>query len=45
MSLSPESSANLGILKEDHVNIMIHGHEPVLCEMIVEAAEIKEMLE
>ena len=25
---------NLGVLKEDHVNIIIHGHEPLLPEMI-----------
>ncbi|MFC1868896.1 anaerobic carbon-monoxide dehydrogenase catalytic subunit [Thermodesulfobacteriota bacterium] len=39
-----KSSANLGILKEDHVNIIIHGHEPLLSEMIVQAAELPEML-
>ncbi|MFZ0451250.1 MAG: anaerobic carbon-monoxide dehydrogenase catalytic subunit [Desulfatiglandaceae bacterium] len=39
------SSANLGVLKEDHVNIVIHGHEPLLSEMIVEAAELPEMVE
>ena len=32
------SEANLGVLKEDHVNIIVHGHEPVLSEMIVAAA-------
>jgi carbon-monoxide dehydrogenase catalytic subunit len=31
-------SVNLGILKEDEVNIIVHGHEPLLSEMIVEAA-------
>ncbi len=40
-----KSSANLGVLKEDHVNIVIHGHEPLLSEMIVEAAELPEMVE
>ena len=40
-----KSSANLGILKEDHVNIIIHGHEPLLSEMIVQAAELPEMVE
>jgi len=40
-----KSSANLGIMKEDHVNIIIHGHEPLLSEMIVLAAELPEMLE
>jgi len=39
------SSANLGVLKEDHVNIIIHGHEPLLSEMIVEAAQLPEMVE
>jgi carbon-monoxide dehydrogenase catalytic subunit len=29
------SEANLGVMKEDMVNIVIHGHEPVLSEMIV----------
>jgi carbon-monoxide dehydrogenase catalytic subunit len=38
-----QSEANLGIMKEDHVNIIIHGHEPVLSEMIVAAAQSKEM--
>ncbi|MCJ7595417.1 MAG: anaerobic carbon-monoxide dehydrogenase catalytic subunit [Desulfobacterales bacterium] len=40
-----KSSANLGILKKDHVNIIIHGHEPLLSEMIVQAAELPEMIE
>ncbi len=40
-----QSEANLGIMKEDHVNIIIHGHEPVLSEMIVAAAQSKEMAE
>ncbi|MEE9421362.1 MAG: anaerobic carbon-monoxide dehydrogenase catalytic subunit [Desulfatiglandaceae bacterium] len=40
-----KSSANLGVLKEDHVNIIIHGHEPLLSEMIVQASELPEMIE
>ncbi|MFO7749751.1 MAG: anaerobic carbon-monoxide dehydrogenase catalytic subunit [Desulfobacteraceae bacterium] len=32
------SQANLGVLKADQVNIIAHGHEPVLSEMIVAAA-------
>ncbi|MEW6076624.1 MAG: anaerobic carbon-monoxide dehydrogenase catalytic subunit [Thermodesulfobacteriota bacterium] len=40
-----QSEANLGIMKEDHVNIIVHGHEPVLSEMIVAAAQSKEMLD
>ena len=39
-----QSEANLGIMKEDQVNIIIHGHEPVLSEMIVAAAQSTEML-
>ncbi|MCG8637884.1 MAG: anaerobic carbon-monoxide dehydrogenase catalytic subunit, partial [Desulfobacterales bacterium] len=38
-----ESEANLGVMKEDHVNIVIHGHEPVLSEMIVAVAQSVEM--
>jgi carbon-monoxide dehydrogenase catalytic subunit len=37
------SEANLGVLKADMVNIVIHGHEPVLSEMIVAATTTKEM--
>ena len=36
--------ANLGVLKEDEVNIIVHGHEPLLSEMIVIAAADKELL-
>ncbi|MBU1706060.1 MAG: anaerobic carbon-monoxide dehydrogenase catalytic subunit [Pseudomonadota bacterium] len=32
------TEANLGILREDHVNIVVHGHEPMLSEKIVEWA-------
>jgi carbon-monoxide dehydrogenase catalytic subunit len=35
---------NLGVLKEDQVNIVIHGHEPILSEMIVVAASDPELL-
>jgi len=40
-----QSEANLGIMKEDHVNLIVHGHEPVLSEMIVASAQSKEMIE
>ena len=36
---------NLGVLKEDHVNIIIHGHEPVLPEMIYVASQEPEMIQ
>jgi carbon-monoxide dehydrogenase catalytic subunit len=39
-----QSEANMGIMKEDHVNIIVHGHEPVLSEMIVAAAQSEEMV-
>jgi len=32
------AKVNLGVLKEDQVNIIIHGHEPLLSDMIVEAS-------
>jgi carbon-monoxide dehydrogenase catalytic subunit len=32
-------------MKEDHVNIIVHGHEPVLSEMIVAAVQQPEMVE
>jgi len=35
---------NLGVLKKDEVNIIVHGHEPILSEMIVAASQDKEML-
>ncbi len=40
-----QSEANLGIMKADHVNIIVHGHEPLLSEMIVAAAQSQEMLD
>jgi carbon-monoxide dehydrogenase catalytic subunit len=35
---------NLGVLEEDQVNIVIHGHEPTLSEMMVAAAQDPEMV-
>lgn len=40
-----KSEANLGVLKADEVNIIVHGHEPTLSEMIVAAAQDPEMIE
>jgi len=39
------SKVNLGVLKEDEVNIIVHGHEPTLSDVIVDAVRDKEMLE
>jgi carbon-monoxide dehydrogenase catalytic subunit len=36
---------NLGVLKKDEVNLVIHGHEPLLSEVIVAVAQEPEMLE
>jgi len=35
---------NLGVLKDDEVNIVLHGHEPTLSEMIVAAASEPELI-
>jgi carbon-monoxide dehydrogenase catalytic subunit len=40
-----QSEANLGVLREDHVNIVIHGHEPILSEVIVGVVQTREMEE
>lgn len=29
-----KSRANLGVLQADHVNIVVHGHEPILSDML-----------
>ena len=34
---------NLGVLKEDEVNIIVHGHDPLIAEMVVVACEDPEM--
>jgi len=36
---------NLGVLKEDHVNVVMHGHEPLLPEMLFVAAQEPELIE
>ncbi len=38
------SMVNLGVLKEDEVNLVVHGHEPTLSDVIVAAAQDKELL-
>ena len=35
---------NMGVLKEDQVNIIVHGHEPILSEMIAAASQDKQLL-
>lgn len=36
--------ANLGVLKENMVNVIVHGHEPTLSEMIVAASQTPEII-
>ena len=40
-----DTEANLGVMKEDEVNIIVHGHDPSLSEMICEYAEDPEMIQ
>jgi carbon-monoxide dehydrogenase catalytic subunit len=37
------TSANMGVLKEDQVNIVVHGHNPVVSEMVLLACQSAEM--
>jgi len=39
------SKVNLGVLDEKMVNIVVHGHEPILSEMLAEAVEYPELVE
>jgi carbon-monoxide dehydrogenase catalytic subunit len=39
------AQVNLGVLKENQVNIVIHGHEPTLSDMIVAAALDPELID
>ena len=38
-----ETEGNLGVLDKEMVNIVCHGHDPAVSEMIVQLAETKEM--
>lgn len=35
---------NMGVLKKDEVNIIVHGHEPILSEMIATASQDPELI-
>ncbi|HOV82369.1 MAG TPA: anaerobic carbon-monoxide dehydrogenase catalytic subunit [Methanothrix sp.] len=39
------SEANLGVLEPNQVNIIVHGHEPLLSEMVVAAASDPDMVD
>jgi len=36
---------NLGVLSESEVNIVVHGHEPILSEMVAAACQKKSLIE
>ena len=38
------SKVNLGVLKADHVNILVHGHSPIVSEMILAAVRDPALL-
>lgn len=38
------AKVNLGVLKENYVNVVVHGHEPILSEMAVKASQDPELL-
>jgi carbon-monoxide dehydrogenase catalytic subunit len=37
------AEANLGVLKRDYVNILVHGHEPTLSDALVAASQLDEI--
>jgi len=39
-----KSTVSLGVLKEKEINILVHGHNPVVSEMVLAAAQSPEML-
>ena len=40
----PITEANLGVMVEENVNIVVHGHDPSLSEMVCEYADSPEMI-
>ena len=39
-----DTTANLGVMEEDMVNIIVHGHDPALSELVCEYAQDPEMI-
>ena len=39
-----DTEANLGVMVEENVNIVVHGHDPSLSEMVCEYADSPEMI-
>jgi len=40
-----KAQVNLGVLKDDQVNILVHGHNPIVSEKILEAVNEKELID
>jgi carbon-monoxide dehydrogenase catalytic subunit len=40
-----KAEASFGIFKEDEVNLIVHGHEPLLAEIIVDVVNEPELIE
>ncbi|MDP6685531.1 MAG: anaerobic carbon-monoxide dehydrogenase catalytic subunit [Candidatus Omnitrophota bacterium] len=40
-----KAEVNLGVLKKDEINVLLHGHEPTLSDMIVTASQDKEIID
>ena len=40
-----ETEADLGVLEQDMVNIIVHGHDPAMSEMVVLASEDRDLLD
>jgi len=39
------TAVNVGVLKKDQVNIVVHGHNPVVSEMILHACQAADLLQ
>ena len=39
-----ETEGNLGVLEKEYVNVICHGHDPAVAEMIVNASESPELI-
>ncbi len=40
-----DSEADLGVLEKDCVNIILHGHDPAMSEMVVAASEDRDLID
>jgi carbon-monoxide dehydrogenase catalytic subunit len=40
-----KAKVNLGVLKKDQINILVHGHNPIVSEKILEAVNEQELID